>query len=113
MNFAVLVVNSAPPRQARVGASFIKDVGKPKVARLRKSMVVCLNSEWVKRRLEGESSHRLPVVATGLIPCIYRRASFSHRATPVPSPRGFAPIQQEEPSEEPPSRLSHGRVCKG
>ena len=70
-------------------------------------------TKWVKRRLEGESSHRLPVVATGLIPCIYRRASFSHRATPVPSPRGFAPIQQEEPSEEPPSRLSHGRVCKG
>lgn len=27
--------------------------------------------------------HRLPVVATGLIPRIYRRAFFKHRATPI------------------------------
>ena len=27
--------------------------------------------------------HRLPVVATGLVPRIYRRAFFKHRATPM------------------------------
>jgi hypothetical protein len=29
-----------------------------------------------------------PLSQTGLIPCIYRRADFPHRATPVSLPRG-------------------------
>ena len=43
------------------------------------------NSEWVKQWL-GYPSHYLPVVATGLIPRIYRRAAFPHRATPKSLP---------------------------
>ncbi|PHQ37025.1 hypothetical protein CEE69_01235 [Rhodopirellula bahusiensis] len=42
--------------------------------------------EWVKQWL-GYPSHHLPVVATGSIPCIYRRAAFPHRATPGSLPR--------------------------
>ena len=42
--------------------------------------------EWVKQWL-GYPSHYLPVVATGLIPRIYRRAAFPHRATPKSLPR--------------------------
>ena len=41
--------------------------------------------EWVKQWL-GYPSHYLPVVATGLIPRIYRRAAFPHRATPKSLP---------------------------
>jgi hypothetical protein len=39
----------------------------------------CGPDQWVREWPEG---HPLPVVAMGLIPHIYRRAYFSHRATP-------------------------------
>jgi hypothetical protein len=35
--------------------------------------------------------HSLPVVATGLIPCISRRADFPLRATPSSLPREWKP----------------------
>ena len=41
--------------------------------------------ERVRQRL-GVASLCLPFVATGLIPCIYRRAAFPHRATPIELP---------------------------
>ena len=40
---------------------------------------LCQNLSEGKAVAEG---HRLPVVAEGLIPLIYRRAFFKHRATP-------------------------------
>ena len=53
--------------------------------------------EWVKQWL-GYPSHRLPVVATGLIPCIYRRAAFPHRATPNSLPQyGRTGLQESTP----------------
>ena len=39
--------------------------------------------QWVREWPEG---HSLPVVAMGLIPHIYRRADFPHRATPLRLP---------------------------
>ena len=48
---------------------------------------------------KGEAALSLPVVANRLIPVIYRRASFSHRATPIglPLSRGLADSQTPEP----------------
>ena len=42
----------------------------------RKNRLIC-------QRVRQWQSHCLPVVAEGLIPLIYRRAFFKHRATPI------------------------------
>ena len=45
---------------------------------------------------KGVASHSLPVVAGGLIPSIYRRAAFPHRATPGPDAPCGAPWPRTE-----------------
>ena len=42
----------------------------------------------------GYPATRLPVVAMGLVPHIYRRACFSQRATPNSLPQGLAAVQR-------------------
>ncbi len=51
-------------------------------------MSACVPAEFLvgKAEARGIPGHRLPVVATGLIPCICRHAAFPHRATPVSLP---------------------------
>ncbi len=48
-----------------------------------------LFNERVKQWSVDKVDHRLPVVAMGLIPHIYRRAAFPHRATPESLPVCF------------------------
>ena len=53
-----------------------------------------------------------PLSQTGLIPRIYRRADFSHRATPETLPRSNPPIRKAKATEESLSRRTHGRLGK-
>src|SRR5207244_6570887 len=73
----------------------------------------CQVAQFEKPVGKGVVSHSLPVVARGLIPSIYRRADFPHRAAPQPeSPCGGSWLATEWPRERSGVERSSGSVVE-